>query len=139
MHRHLGEHIPVSGMNRGSLGFLMNEYREDDLLERLSQAEVNTVHPQRMVAIDANGALHEALAINEVSLFRASHQAAKLRVTIRCHAAHSRTGLRWHGAGKARHRANERPGPTRGYAARYSPIRRSAETARSRCEGSCSS
>ena len=69
-------------MNRGSVGFLMNEYREDDLLERLSNAEVSRVHPLSMVAYDAQGKASKALAINEVSLFRETYQAAKLSITI---------------------------------------------------------
>jgi len=82
MHKHLTDQIPLFGMNRGSLGFLMNEYREDDLHQRLRQAEISTVHPLRMVAIDAAGAQHEALSINEISMLRSSHQAGKLRISV---------------------------------------------------------
>lgn len=82
MHKHMGDHIPLFGMNRGSLGFLMNEYREDNLHDRLRKAEISTVHPLRMIARDSKGAEHEALAINEVSLLRSSHQASKLRVSV---------------------------------------------------------
>jgi NAD+ kinase len=69
-------------MNRGSVGFLMNEYREDDLRARLSHAVASTIHPLAMVAVDAAGQSHRELAINEVSLFRQTHQAAKLRIHI---------------------------------------------------------
>lgn len=82
LHRHLNDRIPIYGMNLGSLGFLMNKYEEQCLVERLQQAELNVIHPLRMVAIDSTGVTHEALAINEVSLFRQTHQAAKLRISV---------------------------------------------------------
>ena len=82
LHRHLNDHIPIYGMNRGSVGFLMNEYREDDLLARLEGAEISCIHPLVMRAHDIHGDTHEQLAINEVSLFRQTHQAAKLRIMI---------------------------------------------------------
>ncbi|MGB0960984.1 MAG: NAD kinase, partial [Halocynthiibacter sp.] len=73
---------PVYGMNCGTIGFLMNEYSEDGLMERLSEAEVETVNPLSMVAKTATGGEHRALAINEVSLLRAGAQAAKLRIHV---------------------------------------------------------
>ena len=73
---------PLYGMNRGSVGFLMNEYSEDALLERIYGAERAVIHPLSMVAIDAAGRRHEALAINEVSLLRQTRQTAKLRISI---------------------------------------------------------
>jgi NAD+ kinase len=82
MHRHLASRIPIYGMNRGSVGFLLNDYRENGLLERLENAETTVIHPLRMTAHDMKGAKHEALAINEVSLFRQVYQAAKLRITV---------------------------------------------------------
>ncbi len=82
LHRHLNDRVPIYGMNRGSTGFLMNDYSEDDLQGRLARAEVNVVHPLAMVAIDAQGREHKALAFNEVSLFRQIYQAAKLRIAI---------------------------------------------------------
>ena len=82
MHRHLTSRIPIYGMNRGSVGFLLNDYRENGLLERLENAEPTVIHPLRMTAHDMKGAKHEALAINEVSLFRQVYQAAKLRITV---------------------------------------------------------
>jgi NAD+ kinase len=85
LHQHMGDGIPLFGMNRGSVGFLTNEYREDGLTGRLEKAELSTVHPLRMVAHDAGGETHEALAINEVSVFRSSHQAGKLRVSVDGH------------------------------------------------------
>lgn len=82
LHRFMNDRIPIYGMNRGSVGFLMNEYREDGLLERLSAAEISRVHPLSMVAYDTQGKASKALAINEVSLFRERFQAAKLRISI---------------------------------------------------------
>ncbi|WP_160005860.1 NAD kinase [Rhizobium sp. 18055] len=72
----------VYGMNRGSVGFLMNEYRTDALRERINAAVENTFRPLRMTTANADGTSDTALAINEVSLFRQSYQAAKLRVEV---------------------------------------------------------
>ena len=72
----------IYGMNRGSVGFLMNEYSEDDLLERINAAERAVIHPLRMRTADVRGEEHEALAINEVSLLRQTRQTAKLRISI---------------------------------------------------------
>ena len=82
LHRFMGTAKPIYGMNRGSVGFLMNEYRLDGLLERLAQAERSTAHPLLMRATDANGKRTVAHAINEVSLLRRSYQAAKLRISV---------------------------------------------------------
>lgn len=73
---------PVYGMNCGTVGFLMNEYHEPNLRERLAEAVEEAIHPLRMKAIREDGTIHEALAINEVSLLRAGSQAAKLRIFI---------------------------------------------------------
>ncbi|PTX54293.1 NAD+ kinase [Litoreibacter ponti] len=73
---------PVYGMNCGTVGFLMNEYHEPGLLERLAEAEEEDINPLRMKAIREDGTVHEALAINEVSLLRAGSQAAKLRIYV---------------------------------------------------------
>ncbi|MEP5435008.1 MAG: NAD kinase, partial [Paracoccaceae bacterium] len=81
---HGTQHLPASvyGMNRGTIGFLMNEYSESDLVERLKTAEEAEINPLSMTALCVNGAEHDALAINEVSLLRAGPQAAKLRITV---------------------------------------------------------
>ncbi|WP_433988679.1 NAD kinase (plasmid) [Pseudoseohaeicola sp. NH-UV-7] len=73
---------PVYGMNRGTIGFLMNEYRESGLLRRLEQAEEAKINPLYMHATCVDGSTHKALAINEVSLLRAGPQAAKLRISV---------------------------------------------------------
>lgn len=73
---------PVYGMNRGTVGFLMNEYAADGLLQRLGEAEEAVLNPLQMDAICDDGTSMSALAINEVSLFRAGPQAAKLKISI---------------------------------------------------------
>lgn len=74
--------VPVYGMNRGTVGFLMNAYSEDDLRDRLDAAEEEIINPLAMTALTADGQMHAGLAINEVSLLRAGPQAAKLRITV---------------------------------------------------------
>lgn len=74
--------VPVYGMNRGTVGFLMNAYTEDGLIERLTVAEAAVINPLHMTATTTAGAVVEALAINEVSLLRAGPQAAKLRILV---------------------------------------------------------
>ncbi len=73
---------PVYGMNRGTVGFLMNNYSAQGLRERLAQAEEEVINPLHMAATCVNGTEHKALAINEVSLLRAGPQAAKLRIYV---------------------------------------------------------
>ena len=82
LHRFMGTRKPIFGMNRGSVGFLMNDYSETGLLERLRDAEASIVHPLTMRTTGADGTVGTAQAINEVSLLRQSYQAAKLRVLI---------------------------------------------------------
>jgi len=82
LHNQVAARKPIYGMNWGTLGFLMNEYSEEGLLERINAAESAVVHPLRMVAADAHGRLHRALAFNEVSLLRQTRQTAKLRISI---------------------------------------------------------
>lgn len=81
---HSTQHLaaPVYGMNRGTVGFLMNTYTEDNLLDRLAAAEETEINPLSMTAMTIEGKTHTALAINEVSLLRAGPQAAKLRITV---------------------------------------------------------
>ena len=81
-HDHLSIGLPIYGMNRGSVGFLMNEYSEYGLTDRIAAAEEAVIHPLRMTATDVHGKTHEALAINEVSLLRQTRQAAKLKISI---------------------------------------------------------
>jgi len=82
LHRVLPRPIPVYGMNCGSVGFLMNPFVEGGLPERLRQAQAAVLHPLRMHAVTAGGAVEEALAFNEVSLLRQLRQAAKIRISV---------------------------------------------------------
>jgi NAD+ kinase len=82
LHRFMDRNVPIFGMNCGSVGFLMNTYSDDGLLERLSKAEPIGLNPLRMTATDLSGRTHEALAINEVSVLRETRLAAKLRIEI---------------------------------------------------------
>lgn len=82
LHAFVGRGRPIYGMNCGSVGFLMNEYREEGLPERLAVAEEAIVHPLRMRAVARDGRVTEALAFNEVSLLRETRQAAKIRVVV---------------------------------------------------------
>ena len=82
LHRFRSKGVPIFGMHRGSVGFLMNPYRPDGLEERLSAAQPVVLHPLEMTAVDERGARRGALAFNEVSLLRESRQAAKLRISV---------------------------------------------------------
>src|ERR1044072_5527711 len=82
LHRFMTSGKPIYGMHRGTVGFLMNDFHEDALPDRLARAQKTLIHPLLMRARDANGQRHEAHAINEVSLFRQAHQAARLRILI---------------------------------------------------------
>jgi NAD+ kinase len=82
LHKFMEAGKPIYGMNRGTVGFMMNEYREDALKERLAAAEESVIHPLAMRAVDAGGNVDEALAINEVFLFRQTYQMARLRVLV---------------------------------------------------------
>jgi NAD+ kinase len=82
LHANMERRTPVFGMNRGSVGFLMNDYDEDGLLERLASAGRAVSHPLQMEARDIAGTLHTGLSINEVSLLRQTRQSAKLRISV---------------------------------------------------------
>ena len=82
LHRFMRSGKPIYGMHRGTVGFLMNDFAEDALPARLKAAEVTLIHPLLMRAADAAARIHEAHAINEVSLFRQIYQLAKLRILI---------------------------------------------------------
>jgi NAD+ kinase len=82
LHRFIHDRVPIFGMNRGSVGFLMNDYRPDGLRERLATAQISRINPLMMVAYDRDGKSHKALAINEVSLFRETAQAAKIKISV---------------------------------------------------------
>jgi NAD+ kinase len=82
LHDHIGREVSIYGMNCGSVGFLMNVWRPDDLPARIARARPVKLHPLRMLARTAGGEEIEALAINEVSLLRQTRQAAKLRIHV---------------------------------------------------------
>jgi NAD+ kinase len=82
LHRFLPQGVPIYGMHRGSVGFLMNPYQPDGLMERLATTQPVLLHPLEMTAQTAAGIRHRALAFNEVSLLRETRQAAKLRILV---------------------------------------------------------
>jgi NAD+ kinase len=82
LHAFIGRDMPIYGMNCGSVGFLMNEYAEDRLLERLDRAETAIIRPLQSRGRDVRNRPFSALAINEVSLLRELRQTAKLRITV---------------------------------------------------------
>ena len=82
LHSVIDRGTPIYGMNRGSVGFLMNSYSADDLRARLRRAEEVRLHPLAMVATTADGQKHRARAINEVSLLRQTRQSAHLRILV---------------------------------------------------------
>jgi len=82
LHKFMTSGKPFYGMHRGTVGFLMNEFHEEGLRERLAAAEVTLIRPLVMRARDADGHTHEFRAINEVSLFRQIYQAARLRILV---------------------------------------------------------
>src|SRR5471032_3013418 len=82
LHKFMRSGKPIYGMHRGTIGFLMNDFNETNLHERINAAETALIHPLVMRARDVSGRVHEHHAINEVSLFRQSYQAARLRIRI---------------------------------------------------------
>ncbi len=82
MHCNMERCLPIYGMNRGTIGFLLNEHSEETLIERIQAAEVAVLRPLQMRALDSSGKTHEAHAFNEVSLLRQTRQAAHLSVSI---------------------------------------------------------
>ena len=81
LHSFTAKGKPIYGMNRGTVGFLMNEYHQDDLPQRLAAAEKAVIHPLKMTAHTQSRAI-EARAFNEVSLLRETRQAAKIRILV---------------------------------------------------------
>ncbi len=82
LHRTMGRNVPIYGMNRGTVGFLLNGYDEENLSDRLANAETVVLHPLDMIAVTDSGTEQRAKAINEVSLLRQTRQAANVRVCI---------------------------------------------------------
>ncbi len=82
LHQQMRSGTPIYGMHRGTVGFLMNEYSPHRLIERLEAARVTVINPLLMRATDVEGTVHVHHAINEVALFRQTHQAARLRILV---------------------------------------------------------
>lgn len=82
LHRFLDHDVPIYGMNRGTVGFLMNEFRESGLKKRLEAAQKVELHPLHMNVTTVDGVTSQAHCINEVALLRETRQAAKLRISI---------------------------------------------------------
>ncbi|MBL4906921.1 MAG: NAD kinase [Sneathiella sp.] len=85
MHRYMSANLPIYGMNQGTVGFLLNNYEEDDLHERLDAGQITKLHPLKMIVRDTSDRITEALAINEVSLLRESRQTAKIEISVDGH------------------------------------------------------
>ena len=82
LHRVMRTEVPVYGMNFGSVGFMMNAFSEDDLDRRLDVVQRTRIYPLSMQVMDTSGTTQTALALNEVSLFRSTYQAAKLQIIV---------------------------------------------------------
>jgi NAD+ kinase len=82
LHRFIGRGIPIFGMNRGTVGFLMNQYDEADLPARLAAAQLVELRPLEMTARTISGETVKAVAINEVSLLRETRQTAKIAIHV---------------------------------------------------------
>ncbi len=82
VHNYMQMKVPIFGMHRGTVGFLMNRYEETGLMERIQRTTEVSLYPLRMTVITADGATHEALATNEVSMLRQTRQAAKIKIFV---------------------------------------------------------
>jgi len=82
LHNFTGVDLPIYGLNLGTLGFLLNEYKNKDLIERIQNAQSYKIHPLRMRSTDVQGRVHDAIAYNEVSLLRQTHSSAKIMVFV---------------------------------------------------------
>jgi NAD+ kinase len=82
LHNHIDDGLPIYGINKGTVGFLMNDYSETNLIERINSAVDSRIHPLKMVCKCVDGKTKEALAINEVSILRTTGQAAKIQINI---------------------------------------------------------
>jgi NAD+ kinase len=82
LHSFINRKAPLYGMNLGTLGFLHNEYRVEDLPERIKNAQKLVIHPLIMEALDSKGKVHAEVAFNEVSLLRETHRSAKIKILV---------------------------------------------------------
>ena len=74
--------LPFYGINKGTVGFLMNQNQNENLLSKLNQAEETIIHPLKMHAKKIDGSEEDHLAINEISILRSGSQAAKLKIVV---------------------------------------------------------
>ncbi|MDF3047919.1 MAG: inorganic polyphosphate/ATP-NAD kinase [Candidatus Midichloriaceae bacterium] len=82
LHRYINRSIPIYGMNRGSVGFLLNAYKPNALIERLENSVQFQLHPLEMEVETLDGQVVTELAVNEVSMLRQTNQAAKIRISV---------------------------------------------------------
>lgn len=82
LHRYMNRGIPIYGMNRGTVGFLMNRFDLENLEQRLAKAIPIRLRPLKMTTTTLSGEQHTALAINEVSLLRQTRQTAHIQITV---------------------------------------------------------
>ena len=82
LHNYMGLNIPFYGINSGSVGFLMNNFHIENFPSNIQQAKSTNLYPLKMKAINTKGQEFEALALNEVSIFRQTNQAAKFRIKV---------------------------------------------------------
>ncbi|RZI47687.1 NAD kinase [Rickettsiales endosymbiont of Peranema trichophorum] len=82
LHRFMKHTVPIYGMNRGSIGFLMNKYSLDDILAKLENAKETVIYPLEMTSTDVHGTVTVATAINEIALLRETNQAAHIQISI---------------------------------------------------------
>ena len=81
----MDKNLPLFGLNYGSVGFLMNTVNDEDLIQRLDSSQSIKIKPLSMIAKTTDRSEHSAIAINEVSLLRETHQAAKIKISIDKH------------------------------------------------------
>ena len=79
---HMKDGKPIYGLNRGTVGFMMNDAVVDGLKERIAEAEPTVIYPLMMKATTMDGRVETAMAINEVSLFRETRQSARIRISV---------------------------------------------------------
>lgn len=82
LHQYMNLDVPFYGINAGSIGFLMNSFHEENFLENLENSKVTNLYPLEMRTVNINGESSTALAINEVSIFRNTNQAAKFKILV---------------------------------------------------------
>ena len=82
LHSYIDINIPIYGLNLGTLGFLLNENRKRDLVERIEKARSYVISPLKMTAVDTKDQTYEEIAFNEVSLLRETHNSAKIMIFV---------------------------------------------------------